>query len=210
MKYLKGFNDLFESEEGMEEVHPKPLNLFTRDDVKNLDSYKSLIEDGFIDITPPRSDAGTFKFSHPNLDGMDIFIHSNGYIRYQNTKSKPMYGRVKVAQAVLPAYHANARKTDLIYGQPVMEPNDYDIKFDWLRRYTRKKYLKSQGMSSKGLDREDPELLKKQISNIIVRSGKASVAADLRKMFPEVWAEIEKGSSDDSNKVLADLGDLGF
>ena len=34
MKYLKGFKDLFESEEEMEEIHPRPLNLFTRDDVE--------------------------------------------------------------------------------------------------------------------------------------------------------------------------------
>ena len=210
MKYLKGFNDLFESEEGMEEIHPKPLNLFTREDVKNLDSYKSLINDGFIDITPPKSDAGTFKFSHPMLDGMEIFIHANGYIRYQNMKDKPMYGRVRVAQAIHPAYSSKARKVDVIYGQPVSEPHDYDIKFDWLKKYTKKKYLRSQGISSKGMEKENPALLKRQISDMILRSGNATAAANLRKMFPAIWDEIQNGNSGDIASTLADLGDIGF
>jgi hypothetical protein len=210
MKYLKGFNDLFESEEGMEEIHPKPLNLFTREDVKNLDSYKSLINDGFIDITPPKSDAGTFKFSHPMLDGMDIFIHANGYIRYLNTSYKPMYSRPRVAQAILPAYSSGARKVDIIYGQPVSQPHDYDIKFDWLKKYTKKKYLKSQGISSKGMEKENPVLLKKHISNMILRSGTASSAANLRKMFPEIWNEIEREDKTEVTSTLADLGELGF
>ena len=210
MKYLKGFRDLFESEEEMEEIHPRPLNLFTREDVKNLDSYKSLIEDGFVDITPPRSEAGTFRFSHPMLGGMDIFIHANGYIRYQNTNYKPMYGRAKVAQAILPSYHSKARKVDIIYGQPVVEPHDYDIKFDWLKKYAKKKYLKSQGISSKGMEKENPALLKKHISNMILRSGNASSAANLRKMFPELWSEIEREDKTEVTSTLADLGDIGF
>jgi hypothetical protein len=223
MKYLKGFKDLFESEEEMEEIHalredeirdvqdyPKPLNLFTREDVKNLDSYKSLIRAGFVDITPPRSEAGTFRFSHPMLDGMDIFIHANGYIRYQNMNYKPMYGRAKVAQAIFPAGYYRAKKVDMIYGQPVNEPHDYDIKFDWLKKYTKKKYLKSQGISSKGMGKENPTLLKRQISDMILRSGNAATAANLRKMFPELWDEIQKGDSGDIASTLADLGDIGF
>ena len=210
MRYLKGFNDLFESEEGVEESPSRPLNLFTREDVKNLDSYKSLIDDGFVDITPPRSEAGTFRFSHPMLDGMDIMIHANGYIRYQNMNYKPMYGRVKVAQAIFPSYHSRARKVDIIYGQPVSEPHDYDIKFDWLKKYTKKKYLKSQGISSKGMEKENPTLLKRQISDMISRSGNATSAAKLRKMFPEIWDEIERGDIGDVAASLADLGELGF
>jgi hypothetical protein len=98
----------------------------------------------------------------------------------------------------------------MIYGQPVYEPRDYDIKFDWLRKYTKKKYLRSQGISSKGMEKENPGLLKRQISDMILRSGNATSAANLRKMFPAVWDEIQKGDSGDIASTLADLGDIGF
>ena len=79
MRHLKPFNELFEDLESSNVLN------FSREDVKNRESYKDLIAAGFKDITPPKSGDGTFRFSHPALDGMDYLIHTTGYIRRQDT-----------------------------------------------------------------------------------------------------------------------------
>jgi len=217
MKHLKPFNKLFEDLESIEE-NPK-LN-FSREDVKSRESYKDLIASGFKDVTPPRSEDGTFKFSHPAFGSMEYLIHATGYIRRQDTDNHGTWRKTSmVTQSVTPPdiirrdYTRDAASgkrewtpkppsnTSIMYGQPITSPGDYDVKFDWLKKLARKRFFQSRGISSN----TDPETIKTELSKYAKTSPSAT--REVKKMFPDVWDGIrdEEGLS-----TLSDLGDLGF
>ena len=215
MRHLKEFVELFEDVEDSEKT---PSLNFSMGDVRNLDSYKSLIELGFKDITPPRSGEGTLRFSHPAFDGMDYLIHTTGYIRRQDTNSTNWRGyKSMVTQSVTPPsitrytfdyskgnYNREAKETSrssLLYGQPITKPEDYDIKFHWLKQMLNKKFFKSTGIPPSA----DNEVVKRELSKFAKTSPSATLK--VKKMFPEIWNEIK---SDSGLDTFSDLSDLGF
>lgn len=197
MRHLKQFNELFEDLESSNVLN------FSREDVKNRESYKDLIAAGFKDITPPKSGEGTFRFSHLAFDGMDYLIHTTGYIRRQNTNSTShawLGYKSMVTQSVIPpdiprhGYRfpgVRAGKaplnTSIIYGQPITSPEDYDIKFDWLKRILGKKTAKLAGVP---YDQEaDSEAIKNVLLKFAERSSNSALKVKL--MFPKIWDEIK-------------------
>lgn len=193
MKYLKRFTQLFEAVESF-----YPLN-FSRDDVKNRDSYKDLISNGFEDITPPRSDPGTFRFSHAAF-GMDYLIHTTGYIRRQSAEINQYYNRrTMVTQSVVPPgivrstyiggqfVDKDSSNASILYGQPISVPKDYDIKFQWLKNLVRKKLAKTAGVPA--IPDNNPKIVKDAIIKIAKKSPQAAIK--IRKGFPKQWEEIE-------------------
>jgi hypothetical protein len=216
MKHLKPFNKLFEDLESMEE-NPK-LN-FSRSDVRNLDSYKDLIALGFKDVTPPRSGDGTFRFSHPAFGSMDYLIYPSGYIRRQDSDNTTFWRKKSmVTQSVTPpdiirrdyTRDESGRlawtpkppsNTSIMYGQPITNPSDYDVKFDWLKKLARKRFFQSRGISSS----TDHETIKTELSKYAKTSPSAAV--EVKKMFPDVWDEIR---SEHGLEMFSDLGDFGF
>ena len=194
MRHLKQFNELFEDLESSNVLN------FSREDVKNRESYKDLIAAGFKDITPPKSGEGTFRFSHPAFDGMDYLIHTTGYIRRQNTNRFNWRGyKSMVTQSVIPpdiprhGYGSGVRakkaplNTSIIYGQPITSPEDYDIKFDWLKRILGKKTAKLAGVPY------NPEADSEAIKNVLLKFAERSSnsALKVKLMFPKIWDEIK-------------------
>jgi hypothetical protein len=217
MRHLKPFNKLFEDLDNTEK--PTKLN-FSREDVKSRESYKDLIASGFKDVTPPKSIEGTFRFSHPAFGSMEYLIHATGYIRRQDTDNTGSWRTTSmVTQSVTPPdivrrdytgdRSANdwgwtqrpPSNTSIMYGQPITNPSDYDVKFDWLKKLARKRFFQSRGISGS----TDPETIKMELSKYAKTSPRAT--AEIKKMFPDVWAEI---SSETGLSTLSDLGDLGF
>jgi hypothetical protein len=215
MRHLKPFNKLFENLENTGET--TKLN-FSREDVKNRESYKDLIASGFKDVTPPRSGDGTFRFSHPEFGSMEYLIHVTGYIRRQDTQSWPWRFTSMATQSVIPPNIVRrdytrgksgnlgwndkpTSNTSIMYGQPITNPSDYDVKFDWLKKLARKRFFQSRGISGS----TDPKTIKMELSKYAKTSPRAT--AEIKKMFPDVWAEI---SSETGLSTLSDLGDLGF
>ena len=214
MRFLKPFNELFEDLESSTVLN------FSREEVKSRESYKDLIASGFKDVTPPRSGDGTFRFSHPAFGGMEYLIHATGYIRRQDTANTgPWRNTSMVTQSVTPPgiirrdYTrdiASGRgwtpkppsNTSFLYGRPIKNPEDYDIKFHWLKRLAEKKFLKSDGISPISTD---DELIKRELSRYARISPSATM--EVKKMFPKIWAKI---SSETGLSTLSDLGDLGF
>jgi hypothetical protein len=217
MRHIKPFNKLFEDLENTEET-PK-LN-FSREEVKSRESYKDLIASGFKDVTPPRSGDGTFRFSHPAFGSMEYLIHATGYIRRQDTDNPSSWRTTSmVTQSVIPpdivrrdyTRDESGRfgwtpkppsNTSVLYGRPIKNPEDYDIKFHWLKRLAEKKFLKSNGISPISTDDES---IKRELSRYAKISPSATM--EVKKMFPKIWAEI---SSETGLSTLSDLGDLGF
>ena len=216
MIHLKPFNELFEDLDNTGK--PTKLN-FSREDVKRRESYKDLIASGFKDVTPPKSIEGTFRFSHPAFGSMEYLIHATGYIRRQDTDNTSSWRTTSmVTQSVTPPdivrkdytrdgignFEWTPRppsNTSIMYGQPITNPSDYDVKFDWLKKLARKRFFQSRGISSS----TDPETIKMELSKYAKTSPRAT--AEIKKMFPDVWAEI---SSETGLSTLSDLGDLGF
>jgi hypothetical protein len=217
MRHLKPFNELFEDLENTEET-PK-LN-FSREDVKSRESYKDLIASGFKDVTPPRSGDGTFRFSHPEFGSMEYLIHATGYIRRQDTDNPGSWRTTSmVTQSVIPPNIVRRdptrdesgrfvwtdkppSNTSVLYGRPIKNPEDYDIKFHWLKRLAEKKFIKSSGISPISTDDES---IKRELTRYAGTSPSATMK--VKKMFPKIWAEI---SSETGLSTLSDLGDLGF
>jgi len=214
MRHLQPFNEMFE------DLGSSTVLNFSREDVKNRESYKDLIASGFKDITPPRSEEGTFRFSHPAFGGMEYLIHATGYIRRQDTNNPGRWHKTSmVTQSVTPPgiirrnYTRDIASgkldwtpkppsnTSIMYGQPITNPSDYDVKFDWLKKLARKRFFQSRGISSS----TDPETIRMELSKYAKTSPGAT--SEIKKMFPNVWDEIrdELGLS-----TLSDLGDLGF
>jgi hypothetical protein len=221
MRHLKPFNQLFEDLENTGET--TKLN-FSREDVKNRESYKDLIASGFKDVTPPRSGDGTFRFSHPAFDSMEYLIHTTGYIRRQDTDNPTWRNSSMVTQSVIPPNIVRGdytrdesgnfvwndkppSNTSVLYGRPIKNPEDYDIKFHWLKRLAEKKFLKSSGISPISTDDESikRELIKRELTRYAGSSPSATMK--VKKMFPKIWAEIR---SETGLSTLSDLGDLGF
>jgi hypothetical protein len=216
MRHIKPFNELFEDLENVEET---PRLNFSREDVKSRESYKDLIASGFKDVTPPKSVEGTFRFSHPAFGGMEYLIHATGYIRRQDTDNPGTWRKTSmVTQSVTPPgiirrdYTRDESgkmnwapkppsNTSILYGQPITNPSDYDVKFNWLKKLARKRFFQSRGISSS----TDPETIRRELSKYAKTSPGATT--EIKKMFPNVWDEIrdETGLS-----TLSDLGDLGF
>lgn len=215
MRHLKEFIELFEDVTDSEKT---PSINFSMDDVRSLDSYKSLIEAGFKDITPPRSGEGTLRFSHPEFGGMDYLIYTSGYIRRQDTANTNNWGeRSMVTQSITPtsrprydykyidgkysSKEKENRRFDFLYGQPITKPSDYDIKFHWLKQLLSKKFFKLTGIPPS----TDNEIIKKELSKFAGTSPNATLK--VKKMFPEIWDEIKSNPGLDT---FSDLSDLGF
>lgn len=214
MKHLKEFIELFEDFEDSEKT---PSLNFSMGDVRSLDSYKSLIELGFKDITPPRSGEGTLRFSHPAFDGMDYLIYTSGYIRRQDPSNvSPWRSGSMVTQSIIPPsiirytfdyskgnYNREAKETSrssFLYGQPITKPEDYDIKFHWLKQMLNKKFFKSTGIPPSA----DNEVVKRELSKFAETSPGATLK--VKKMFPEIWDEIKSNPGLDTFSHLSDLG----
>jgi hypothetical protein len=198
MRHLKPFDELFE---GL--VSSTVLN-FSRDDVKNRESYKDLIASGFKDITPPRSEEGTFRFSHPSFDGMDYLIYTTGYIRRQDTTNNgPWRNTSMVTQSVTPPNAPRSTNASFLYGRPIKSPEDYDIKFEWLKNIADKKIAKLTG--TKYIPNPSPEVVIDGLTKFAQSSPAA--ALKVKRTFPKIWDEIKTLPDMDT---LADLADLGF
>jgi hypothetical protein len=215
MRHLKPFDELFE------DLGSSTVLNFSREDVKNRESYKDLIASGFKDITPPRSEEGTFRFSHPSFDGMDYLIYTTGYIRRQDTTNDgPWRNTSMVTQSVIPpdAVRSDYRRDEtgkmdwvtrrpsnssIIYGRPIKSPEDYDIKFEWLKNIADKKIAKLTG--TKYIPNPDPKV----VIDGFIKFAQSSPAAALKvkRTFPKIWDEIKTLPDMDT---LADLADLGF
>lgn len=216
MRHLKEFIELFEDAGDIEKT--TSLN-FSMEDVRGLDSYKSLIELGFKDITPPRSGDGTLRFSHPAFDGMDYLIYATGYIRRQDTTNTgPWRSGSMVTQSITPpgitrynfSYtdkggykreEKEASRSSLLYGQPITKPSDYDIKFEWLKKQLIKKFFKSAGIPT---SITDTEVIKRELTKFAKTSPSATM--QVKKMFPKIWDEIKSDTGFDTFLGLADLG----
>jgi hypothetical protein len=210
MRHLKPFDELFE------DLGSSTVLNFSREDVKNRESNKDLIASGFKDITPPRSEEGTFRFSHPAFEGMDYLIYTTGYIRRQDTTNDgPWRNTSMVTQSVIPpdvprSTYRSGKFVDnppsnasIIYGQPITGPDDYDIKFDWLKRILGKKIAKLAGVPY------NPGANSEAIKNALLKFAETSpsAAAKVKLQFPKVWDEIKNLPDMDT---LIDLADLGF
>ena len=225
MRHLKEFIKLFEDAEAAGEVEvvgnseTSPSLDFSMGEVRRLDSYRSLLELGFKDVTPEKSTKGTLRFSHPVFGGMDYIIYASGYIRRQDTGSNNWRGdKSMVTQSITPpnitrytfdyskgVFNREAKETSkpsLLYGQPITEPHDYDIKFEWLKQLLVKRFFKSIGISPSPKDNES---IKRELRKFAKTSP--SALSQVKKMFPGVWDEIK---SDPGFDIFSDLADLGF
>jgi hypothetical protein len=189
MKHVKSFNQLFESN-------------FTSDAIKDLSGYKKIMDQGWVDITTPiMAKNGTLKFEHPE-DDQYTTIHSNGYIRGQSKHSDRAHQRISPLHSDKPA--------NAIFGRPVKNIEDYNIKFKWLENYWIKKYLKRSGATGSVIKNalenpENVEELSRFINDLIEKDPTAISPAGLENLERSGLL-----NPTDYTKTIKDLRDIGL
>jgi hypothetical protein len=189
MKHVKSFKQLFES-------------VNTPDPIKDLSGYKKIMDQGWVDITTPiMAKNGTLKFEHPE-DDQYTTIHSNGYIRGQGKNSYRAHQRISPLDRDKPS--------NAIFGRPVENVEDYNIKFKWLENYWIKKHLKQIGtpapLIKKALaDQQNVTELSKMINDLIENNPEAISAAGLENLKKSGLLNPAEHT-----KVIMDLGGLGL
>lgn len=173
MKYLKGFNDLYEAID-------RTIS-YTPDEIKQMPEYQDLLTYGDLkDTTSPAiAKSGNIRFQENN-SGQSYTIFSNGYIRYQwIEKSVPWYGgppkRGTPGVYVSPTGDS---LNDIIYGQPIKSNEDYVVKFLYLKRIISKRRGESSDLQGQDLSRildrsivNNPEIVKKAAFQKLVKKG---------------------------------------
>lgn len=190
MKYVKSFSELLKESYGENEQ-------ITYQQIKDTPGYIDLIKSGFIDITTPSIQKnGNLRFKHPASD-LEYSIFSNGYIRYQNSNTNWMGG--KSAQSVY-ASPIGERTIDKIYGQPIRDIQDFDLKFGYLKRVLIKNILKSLGIPPKSADETGAlsDILNKEIENnaSLVKNPGIKSLIDLGIFKPNEFSQLMASSSE--------------
>jgi hypothetical protein len=153
---------------------------------------------------------------------MDYLIYTTGYIRRQDTTNNTGHWRntSMVTQSVTPPdtvrrdYIRDERgryvwtqkppaNSSIIYGRPIESPEDYDIKFEWLKNIADKKIAKLTG--TKYTPNPDPKVVMDGF--IKFAQSSPSAALKVKTTFPKIWDEIKLIPGMDT---LVDLADLGF
>lgn len=160
----------------MEYWSPDPSVHYPIEQIRGLESYKDLISNyGWEDVTTERvAKSGNVTFQHPTLPGIKYQVYNNGYIRI-NTGARwtPLVSPIQ------------DRGRD--FAEPIKSLNDYDIKFDWLKKYLIKKYNIKLGLNKiRGISpKSTPEEIARAIDSMIDKNpsfAKKEEIAMLKKL----------------------------
>lgn len=158
MILIKTFSELFENDDNWS---PDPGVYYPIEKIRGLDSYKDLISKyGWIDTTTDRvAKSGNVTLENPLLSGIKYQVYNNGYIRI-NTGER--------WTALVSPIQDRGRD----FAEPIKSLNDYDIKFNWLKKYLVKKIMISLGLNKiKGISpNSSPEEIGKIIDSMIEKN----------------------------------------
>ena len=151
---LKTFSELFENDDNDYNWSPDPSIYYPIEQIRELESYKDLISRyGWIDTTTDRvAKSGNITFEHPVLSGIRYQIYNNGYVRINSgSRWTPLVSPIQ----------DRGRE----FAEPIKSLNDYDIKFDWLKKYLIKKIMISLGINR--IRRISPNSTPEEIGKVI-------------------------------------------
>lgn len=190
MKYVKSFNEILKESYG-------ESGQITYDQIKETSGYKDMISSGFVDITTPTMQKnGNIRFSHP-ASPLEYSIFSNGYIRYQNSGTNWMGGRSSQAVYASPI---GDKKSDQMYGRPIKNIQDFDIKFRYVKSVLVKTILKSLGIPPKSVEETDvlSDIINRHIEKDagLIKSPAVKSLIDLGIFKPSGYSELMASSAD--------------
>ncbi len=194
MKYLKGFNDLYEAID-------RTIS-YTPDEIKQMPEYQELLTYGDLKDTssPAIAKSGNIRFQENN-SGQSYTIFSNGYIRYQwIEKEVPWYGGAP--RRGTPGVYVSPtgeNLNDLLYGQPVKSKEDYIPKFEYIKRLIAKKRGDTMSASF------DNEKITKLINHLIFNDAE-------KVKMPAIQKLIKRGiyNPDSTGKSIIKAADYGI
>lgn len=144
---LKSFSELFEDLDD-EDSSLDPTSDYTIDQVRQLDSYKELVNKyGWKDVTT--NTIGKNKglvFQHDLFPETKYKIEKSGYIRgssdYYGWGSSGVKKKTSWPKRVSPI-----QDTENPFAKPIKGLSDYDIKFEYLKKYLIKKIILMLGLN---------------------------------------------------------------
>ena len=144
---LKSFLELFEDLDN-KDSSLDPISDYTIDQVRQLDSYKELVNKyGWKDVTT--NTIGKNKglvFQHDLFPETKYKIEKSGYIRgssdYYGWGSSASKKKTSWPQRVSPIQDIGNP-----FAKPIKELSDYDIKFEYLKKYLIKKVILMLGLN---------------------------------------------------------------
>jgi hypothetical protein len=186
MKYLKGFDSLFEAWDRSISYSP--------DEVKQMPEYIDLLDScNLRDSTSPTiAKNGNVRFSENDSD-MTYTIHKDGTIR-----SQEIGNGYNVRPQILVAPKEKDKLNSLLYGSRVESIDDYIPKFEYLKRYIFKK-------RDNPMPPLDSEYVSKKIDDLIANDPQWS-------KYPAIQKLIKRGVyiPNDYSKTVLDASHYGL
>ena len=142
---LKSFSELFEDLES-EDLSPGHIPDYTIDQVRQLDSYKELVTKyGWKDVTTDAIGKNRgLVFQHDLFPETKYKITTSGYIR----GSSDYYGWGSGKKMTSwPKRISPIQDKGSPFANPIRELGDYDIKFEYLKKYLTKKIVLMLGLN---------------------------------------------------------------